>query len=387
MTHSIIDRLSTLRRDILSAHLSRRQVASAVAVGLFIGTSPFFGLHLLLCLAAAAILRLNILVTYAAANVSLPWFAPFIAWANIEVGHFLLHREFLSLAWPQTADLSLSNAKIASQSWLLGWLVLGAAVALIGGGIAFLLARRLPPKSPRDGLADDRWGTAVNECFRRYARHSRMSGGYVRGKLRWDPVYRQLADRLPLQQPVLDLGCGRGQTLALLHHLDDRLRGVGWDWDAKKIALAQKALADCADIQFATEDLLTIAVSGFADKAKQETRPPEYGTILIIDVLHYMPFTVQDRLVQHSCAALAPGGRLFIRDLEPQHSWRSALNVIQERLATAVGFNRGHTLAFRSLDYWATGLSSRGFSVEVLDSHGQTPLANRLLIAQQGAGK
>ena len=53
---------------------------------------------------------------------------------------------------------------------------------------------------------------AVEKASRAFAGHARFAWKYSRAKLRHDPVYRQLAERAPFQEPVVDLGCGRGQT-------------------------------------------------------------------------------------------------------------------------------------------------------------------------------
>ena len=60
-------------RGILTVKDSPHRVAMSFAVGLFIGISPFFGLHILLGLAIAWMLNLNRAVLIAAVLVTNPW--------------------------------------------------------------------------------------------------------------------------------------------------------------------------------------------------------------------------------------------------------------------------------------------------------------------------
>jgi uncharacterized protein (DUF2062 family) len=65
---SLSDRL----RIIFSVKDTPEKIAIAFAVGVFIGISPFLGLHTLMAIAFASILRLNRLVTLAGAFVTNP---------------------------------------------------------------------------------------------------------------------------------------------------------------------------------------------------------------------------------------------------------------------------------------------------------------------------
>src|SRR5258707_1855802 len=56
--------------------------AAAIGVGVFIGCTPFFGFHLLICWAVGSVFRLNRLQVYLAANISNPLLAPFLIFAD-----------------------------------------------------------------------------------------------------------------------------------------------------------------------------------------------------------------------------------------------------------------------------------------------------------------
>ena len=63
--------------------MSPGKQAAAVALGVFIGVSPLYGLHLALCLLFARLFRLNPGLTYLAAHISLPGVTPFPSQANM----------------------------------------------------------------------------------------------------------------------------------------------------------------------------------------------------------------------------------------------------------------------------------------------------------------
>lgn len=94
-------------RAILSAHLTPRGIGGAVAIGVFIGLLPIYGLHLGTCVLVARALRLNQAVVYGAANISNPVFAPFLIAGQVWLGEVLLHGDASGLAPSELAHLSL----------------------------------------------------------------------------------------------------------------------------------------------------------------------------------------------------------------------------------------------------------------------------------------
>jgi len=77
-----------------------RRLAFSVALGVFWGVTPFWGLHTILALLSAFILRLNTPGVLFGTLVSNPWFAPFLIFVSLEFGSWTLHQRgaLLSLA-------------------------------------------------------------------------------------------------------------------------------------------------------------------------------------------------------------------------------------------------------------------------------------------------
>jgi 2-polyprenyl-3-methyl-5-hydroxy-6-metoxy-1,4-benzoquinol methylase len=196
-----------------------------------------------------------------------------------------------------------------------------------------------------------------------------VAAGYVRGKLRHDPVYRQLVERAPLPAPLLDVGCGRGQTIVLLALAQPGLAACGLDWDEPKLAVARAAARDLPHVRFASADV------------RDAVLPPS-GTVLLLDVLHYQTPSAQDVLLARAAAAVLPGGVLFVREIDGAAGWRARLTTWQERLGCWLGVNRGAGMHVRPADELAAKLEAAGLrTTRVASAAGA--LANVLLEARR----
>jgi len=66
------------------------RVALALAIGVFISFTPFWGFQTLLALLVATLGRLNRALTVAGTWLNLPWFAPFVYAGAVKLGSWLL---------------------------------------------------------------------------------------------------------------------------------------------------------------------------------------------------------------------------------------------------------------------------------------------------------
>ncbi|MBR0673744.1 methyltransferase domain-containing protein [Neoroseomonas soli] len=200
----------------------------------------------------------------------------------------------------------------------------------------------------------------------RYA--GRITQGFVRGKLRADPVVPVLLANRNLGH-VLDLGCGRGQLAIALLLAGVAERVSGLDLDAAKIA-AGNAAARNLPARFATADLATAEI-------------PACDTVLLIDVLLQMPPAVQDALLARILAA--EPRRILIRAFDPQRGWRSAFGFAMERVRRLLGGDLGlaGAVAPRPLRQLAAPLEGAGYAVTLVPCWAGTPLPNVLLVAER----
>ena len=322
--------------------LTPMRAAASVAVGLAIGVTPLYGLHLWIVIAVCVPLRLDAALAYLAANISLPFVIPFILLTEVELGSIARTGHALGL----TAIEAQRRASELAKELLVGTLILSPALAVVGGALTFgLAARAAGAKKRRQASPFER---AVERVADRYARGRRAAYHYVRGKMASDPVAARVLALGELGE-VVDVGCGRGQLTVLLLEAGKATRATGFDWDAKKVGDAREAAAGLA-ATFEAGDMREMVV-------------PPCDTALFVDVLHYLTDAEQDGVLAR--AADAARVRVVVRELDPERGWRSAVTRTQERVTTSLGYNRGARVNVRSIEVLAAPLRARGFEVRV----------------------
>ncbi len=341
---------------------SRARAASAVAIGLFIGCQPLYGLHFVLVLAVCLPLRLDAVLAYLAANISNPFVAPFLIFGEVETGAYLSTGRFVAF---DVAQARATGAVGFARQLLIGSVVVGALLALLGFGLAWLISmRRGSGTVAVPGVASP-FEAAIERTRARYDRVRPADRFYVAGKLAFDPVFRLLTELDGGFGEVLDLGCGRGQLSLLLLELGRATRVVGIDSDARKIEVAGAAGPDA---EFLAADLNAAEL-------------PPADTILLIDVLHYLPLAEQDALLNAATRALTPGGRLLVRELDADPSARSSVTRSFEWCARKIGLNRGRTTHYRAASELTALLEHAGLRCRIQGASERTPFANVLIIA------
>lgn len=125
--------------------LTPRRAAFSVALGLFVGCSPLFGLHAVIASGLAFALRLDVLITYVATNISIPPVIPLLFFAELQVGTFLLSGRFHSLA---LADFAPEQALDLGAAVLVGFPVVGGVISLLGGALTFFVGSHFARREP-----------------------------------------------------------------------------------------------------------------------------------------------------------------------------------------------------------------------------------------------
>jgi SAM-dependent methyltransferase len=337
------------------------RAAAAVAVGLFIGCQPLYGLHFVLVLAVCVPFKLDSLLSYLAANISNPLFAPFLIFSEVEVGAYLTTGHFVAF---DVAQARATGALGFARQLLVGGVVVGALLAVCGFGLGWLIASRRGLGRPAVSSRENELAAATERTRARYENAPPAHRFYVAGKLAFDPVFKLLSE-LPELGHVLDLGCGRGQLSLLLLELGRATRVTGLDSDADKIQVARAAGPE-ADFRV-------------ADVAHAEL--PRADTVLLIDVLHYLPLAEQDALLLGAARALEPGGRLLIRELDGDPSARGAVTRFFEWWARRIGLNRGRATAYRPARAVTQLLERAGLPCRIQGASERTPFANVLIVA------
>jgi SAM-dependent methyltransferase len=182
---------------------------------------------------------------------------------------------------------------------------------------------------------------------------------YVRAKVRIDPVYAAVFDRLSdSSDSLLDVGCGVGVLAAYL-----RTRGFaapirGIDHDERKVAVATHVVQDAT---FEIGDARSAIAMG--------------GTVVLLDLLHYFRGGEQADIL---AAAAANATTIIIRDAVRDGSWRYRLTYAQETFARLVHWLRAERLHFLTRDEIVRPFVA--FDAEVVPLYGKTPFNNYLFV-------
>jgi SAM-dependent methyltransferase len=181
---------------------------------------------------------------------------------------------------------------------------------------------------------------------------------YVRAKVRIDPVYAAVFERISgSADPLLDVGCGVGVLAAYL-----RARGFvapirGIDHDERKIAVAARVVQDAT---FEVADARSAIATG--------------GTVVLLDLLHYFRSGDQAAIL----ASAANATTVIIRDAVRDGSWRYRLTYAQETFSRAVRWLRAERLHFLTREEIVRPFAK--FDAEVEPLYGRTPFNNYLFV-------
>ncbi|MGE4513659.1 MAG: DUF2062 domain-containing protein, partial [Chryseobacterium sp.] len=132
-----------IKEDVLESDGTNRTKAFSVALGVFIGFSPFWGFHTLLTISLAVLFKLNKVLAFVASNVSLPPFIPFIIVASLFLGSPFVHGESNFLSQEINFDLVKNNL----LQYLIGSAILSVTMSVICGITTFLFLSKVNPEN------------------------------------------------------------------------------------------------------------------------------------------------------------------------------------------------------------------------------------------------
>ena len=151
------NRLHALWKHVREENSSPPRLAASVFTGVFLGVVPLYGIQTLLCIAVAFLFRLNKLTVLAAAQISLPMFAPFLIAAGIVIGEFV---RFGTVRAPSLAEgrtfleeLYLFGGEVPDLflSCFIGDTILGFVLGTIAAGLTYWYASRASRSDAAEG--------------------------------------------------------------------------------------------------------------------------------------------------------------------------------------------------------------------------------------------
>ena len=122
--------------NILESNDSNGRKSFSIALGVFIGISPFWGFQTILVLFLAVLLKLNKVIAFAFSNVSFPPFIPFIIYASLKIGSY-----FITSEKPLILNMNMTLADIQKNimQYVVGSFALATFMAILFGLTSYLL--------------------------------------------------------------------------------------------------------------------------------------------------------------------------------------------------------------------------------------------------------
>ncbi|HXU46290.1 MAG TPA: methyltransferase domain-containing protein [Thermoanaerobaculia bacterium] len=170
-------------------------------------------------------------------------------------------------------------------------------------GSALAVAEGTAPAAGPSGSAPQPAAPQIEDLVRLRDEHA-----YLELERRYRGTEEEIGERISIylpwletRSPVLDLGCGRGESLALLREKGIAARGV--DSSARMVALCRERGLEAA------EGDLFGHLAGLPEG--------ELGAIVSFHVIEHLPPESLDRLVRLAYRALRPGGVLILETPNP----------------------------------------------------------------------
>jgi uncharacterized protein (DUF2062 family)/trans-aconitate methyltransferase len=351
------------------------ETAAAVFLGTSFGVLPIWGVHLVILTILARWLGVSRLKTYLAAHVNNPLTAPFLLWGGFSLGHRMFKGHWPGLSIAELRESSLSEIGVHLFA---GSIVLGIVLGTIASSIAWFVRVRAPQSSL--------WKRLIDSASRPYLECGIFHWEFVRGKLGRDPLYRSLFQSgcLPRSGLLVDLGCGRGIVPAAIAAARALDREGHWDpsWPEPPHDLAITGVDSRGDVVRVAREAIGHAAQ--IDLAQLERyRPPPCEAILLFDVLHYLPASEQEALLERAIDALRPGGILVLREPDAERGLRFVLTRMAERLAALARRHWRQRFCYRGKSAWRALLERHGLEVVATPMWAGTPYGNVMIEARR----
>ena len=133
---------------LIHQHNSPHEIALGAGIGAFISVLPVYGLHTVLVILAAIIVRpANKVAIFLGTNLSLPITLPFITWAGYEIGRFILKGDLPPLNWEFFKHLTFEKIVSFYGPLFLGSLILGVICAALVYGLTFFVVKKVKERN------------------------------------------------------------------------------------------------------------------------------------------------------------------------------------------------------------------------------------------------
>lgn len=179
---------------------------------------------------------------------------------------------------------------------------------------------------------------------------------YMKVKLKLEKNYHFYHKVIPQKAKVVDVGCGYGFLAYMLRLTSNERTVLGVDYDEEKIALANNLSVKDEGISFEVFNL-------------NHQELPKADVFIFNDVLHYLPESKQEEVMNNCMAQLPDNGVIIVRDADADLKKGTWVTRFTEFQSTKLfRFNRAdHPLTFVSGKHIRDLASKNGFACQVHD--------------------
>lgn len=128
-----------LKENILESEGSNLTKAKSIALGVFIGISPFWGFHTILAISLAVFFRLNKFLTFISSQITFPPLIPLVIFLSMILGDPFVRGETDFTH----SEFNMALIKNNLLQYLIGSVLLATVSALILGAISYLFLHYL----------------------------------------------------------------------------------------------------------------------------------------------------------------------------------------------------------------------------------------------------
>lgn len=129
---------------LLKSNSSPHEVALGVAIGVFIGFLPFYGLHTIMVLFIALLIpHTNRIGMLLGINVTMPITAPFVYWAGYSVGRGLTGGKAPAVTIESMRKVTMGDIPEMFYALFFGCVVLGMLSAVVFYAVTFYVAKAI----------------------------------------------------------------------------------------------------------------------------------------------------------------------------------------------------------------------------------------------------
>ncbi|MCD4781869.1 MAG: DUF2062 domain-containing protein [Candidatus Omnitrophica bacterium] len=131
-------------KHLLKENTTPEGLAASAAVGILLAVLPLIAMHTIAIIYVTTRLHLNKIMAVSIQNLCIPPFVPALC---IEIGHYIRYGEWLTEV---SIDVIFYQALDRIWEWFLGSLIVAPVLAILTGGIVFIIAKFLQRKTRKD---------------------------------------------------------------------------------------------------------------------------------------------------------------------------------------------------------------------------------------------